>query len=116
MPGQKEICPFYLAPTTSTAAQLIFGDCLAIALMQAKQFTLSDFASNHPAGLLGRKITLKVSDLMLKGDSIPICREQDRLIDVLHELTAKRCGCLLIGDAGSLLGIFTDGDLRRAIE
>lgn len=116
LPVQRELCPYDLAPTTSTAAQLIFGDCLAIALMQEKRFTLADFASNHPAGLLGRKITLKVSDLMLKGDAIPICRKQDRLIDVLHELTAKRCGCLLIGEAGILEGIFTDGDLRRAIE
>ncbi len=116
LPVQRELCPYDLAPTTSTAAQLIFGDCLAIALMQAKQFTLDDFAANHPAGFLGRKITLKVSDLMLKGDAIPICRRQDRLIDVLHALTAKRCGCLLIEENGILQGIFTDGDLRRAIE
>ncbi len=116
LPVQRELCPYDLAPTTSTAAQLIFGDCLAIALMQAKRFTLADFASNHPAGLLGRKITLKVFDLMLKGDAIPVCRRQDRLIDVLHALTAKRCGCLLIEEAGILQGIFTDGDLRRSIE
>ncbi len=116
LPIQKEMCPFDLAPTTSTAAQLIFGDCLAIALMQAKQFTVSDFASNHPAGLLGRKITLKVSDLMLKGNAVPICGSQDRLIDILHELTGKRCGSILIVDENcQLQGIFTDGDLRRAI-
>lgn len=117
LPIERELCPFDLAPTTSTAAQLIFGDCLAIALMQAKQFALSDFAANHPAGLLGRKITLKVSDLMLKGKEIPLCHPDDRLIDVLHELSMKKCGCLLIADEKEqLLGIFTDGDLRRSIQ
>jgi arabinose-5-phosphate isomerase len=96
---------------------LIFGDCLAVALMQAKQFTLSDFAANHPSGSLGRKINLKVSDLMLRGKEIPICRPADLLLDVLHELSIKRCGCLLVANPdGILVGIFTDGDLRRAIE
>jgi len=117
LPIEREICPYDLAPTTSTAAQLIFGDCLAIALMQMKQFTMADFAANHPGGLLGRKITLKVSDLMLKGGEIPLCRPTDPLIDVLHELSLKRCGCLLVADEDLLLkGIFTDGDLRRAIQ
>lgn len=116
IPIAKEICPHDLAPTVSTTAQLIFGDCLAIALAQAKQFSVSDFASNHPAGFLGRKITLKVSDLMLKADAVPLCRPQDRLIDILPELTGKRCGCILVVDSqNQLKGIFTDGDLRRAI-
>lgn len=117
LPVKKELCPYDLAPTTSTAVQLIFGDCLAIGLMQAKQFTVGDFASNHPAGLLGRKITLKVADLMLKGDEIPNCQREDKLIDLLHKLSAKRCGCLLVVDRDfHLQGIFTDGDLRRSIE
>jgi arabinose-5-phosphate isomerase len=117
LPVEREICPYDLAPTTSTAAQLIFGDCLAVALMQAKQFTLADFAANHPGGLLGRKITFKVADLMLKESSIPLCRPTDQLMDVLHELSIKRCGCLLVADEkGHLKGIFTDGDLRRAIQ
>ncbi|HSX25707.1 MAG TPA: KpsF/GutQ family sugar-phosphate isomerase [Chlamydiales bacterium] len=117
LPVERELCPYDLAPTTSTAVQLIFGDSLAIALMRAKQFTLADFAANHPAGLLGRKITLKVTDLMLKGESIPLCKPSDKLIDVLHELSLKRCGCLLvIDDKKQLLGIFTDGDLRRAVQ
>lgn len=116
LPTKQEICPYDLAPTTSTAAQLIFGDCLAIGLMQAKQFSVADFASNHPAGFLGRKITLKVSDLMLKGEAIPCCKKIDRLIDILPELTGKRCGCILIVDENDRLdGIFSDGDLRRAI-
>lgn len=117
LPIQREICPHDLAPTTSTAAQLIFGDCLAIALMQAKQFSVTDFAANHPSGSLGRKITFKVSDLMLKGSDIPLCKPTDPLLDVLHELSIKRCGCLLVADEqGVLQGIFTDGDLRRAIQ
>jgi arabinose-5-phosphate isomerase len=117
LPIQRELCPFDLAPTTSAAAQLIFGDCLAIALMKAKNFSLADFAANHPSGFLGRKITLKVSDLMLKGKAIPICQPGDPLIQVLHELSSKCCGCLLVVDGEQhLQGIFTDGDLRRAIE
>lgn len=117
LPVEREICPHDLAPTTSSAVQLIFGDCLAIALMQAKQFSIHDFAENHPGGLLGKKITLKVADLMLKGDEIPCCKPQDVLIDVLHELSVKRCGCLLVADEHkNLKGIFTDGDLRRAIQ
>ena len=117
LPVQKELCPYNLVPTISTAVQLIFGDCLAISLMQAKQFTIKDFAENHPAGFLGKKITLKVSDLMLKGKDIPLCRGEDRLIHLLHELSLKRCGCLLIVNENlQLKGIFTDGDLRRAIQ
>ena len=116
LPVQRELCPYDLAPTTSTAVQLIFGDCLAIALMQERQFSLVDFASNHPAGLIGRKITLRVSDLMLTQEKLPICGPQDRLIEVLHELSVKRCGCLLIVEESALKGIFTDGDLRRTIE
>lgn len=117
LPIDKELCPLDLAPTTSTTAQLIFGDCLAIALMEKKKFTIDGFAANHPGGLLGRKITLKVADLMLKGDAVPLCQKEDRLIDVLHVLSAKRCGCLLVvDDARRLLGIFTDGDLRRAVQ
>lgn len=117
LPIQREICPYDLAPTTSTAAQLIFGDCLAIALMQAKQFSITDFGANHPGGSLGRKITFKVSDLMLKGEEIPLCKPTDQLLDLLHELSLKRCGCLLVADEKNFLrGIFTDGDLRRAIQ
>jgi arabinose-5-phosphate isomerase len=116
LPIEKEICPHDLAPTVSTAAQLIFGDCLAIKLMQEKKFTVADFAANHPSGFLGKKITLKVSDLMLKGTALPICKKSDRLIDILHELTGKRCGCILIAQEKVLEGIFTDGDLRRAIQ
>lgn len=117
LPVQQELCPFDLAPTTSTTVQLLFGDCLAVALMEKRRFSMMEFASNHPAGFLGRKMTLKVSDLMLSKGEMPICSLEDRLIDVLHELSTKKCGCLLVCSSDlSLHGIFTDGDLRRAIE
>lgn len=117
LPVEKEICPYNLAPTTSTVIQLIFGDCLAVGYMRAKGFSVNDFSSNHPGGVLGRKISLKVADLMIKGVEVPKCRPKDSLIDVLHELSKKRCGCLLVADdEDRLCGIFTDGDLRRAIE
>ena len=76
LPVEKEVCPFDLVPTTSSAVQLIFGDCLAVALMQAKNFSIREFAENHPAGLLGRKITFKVSELMLKGEGGPSLQAQ----------------------------------------
>lgn len=116
LPVLREICPHDLAPTTSTAIQLLFGDILAVALMRNRAFSVSDFASNHPGGVLGKKITLRVADLMFKGDSLPLCKPTDKLIDMLHEFSAKKCGCLLVVDANQeLLGIFTDGDLRRCI-
>jgi arabinose-5-phosphate isomerase len=117
LPVERELCPFDLAPTTSTTVQLLFGDCLAIALMRQKKVTMNEFALNHPGGFIGRRISLRVSDLMLKGDSLPLCNPMDRLISVLPQLSAKRCGCLLVVDeAKSIRGIFTDGDLRRSLE
>lgn len=117
LPVKEELCPFDLVPTVSTAVQLLFGDCLAIALMQQKQFTVQHFAENHPAGLLGKKMALRVQDLMLKEESLPICRSEDRLVHLLHELSMKQCGCLLVCDEEKRLqGIFTDGDLRRTIQ
>lgn len=117
LPLLKELCPFNLAPTTSTTLQLIVGDVLAIAMMKKKNFTLDEFALNHPAGMIGKKITLHVSDIMLKQDKIPFCKPSSRLIDVLCELSEKRCGCLLVvNEEKNLLGIFTDGDLRRSLQ
>lgn len=117
LPVERELCPFDLAPTTSTAVQLLFGDLLAIALMRAKKTPQDTFARNHPGGFIGRRISLKVQDLMFKDDAIPLSRPDDRLIDVLHELSSKRCGCLLVVDAEKrLLGVFTDGDLRRSLQ
>jgi arabinose-5-phosphate isomerase len=117
LPIEREICPFDLAPTTSTAIQLIFGDVLAVALMQAKKFSIDQYAMNHPAGGIGKMIADRVEDVMSKGDELPICSGDQLLKEVLVELSRKRCGCLLIvDDEGKLEGIFTDGDLRRALE
>jgi arabinose-5-phosphate isomerase len=117
LPLERELCPFDFAPTTSTAIQLLFGDLLAVALMKTRKLSLSDYAMNHPGGFIGRCISLKVSDLMLEGNALPLCFAKDLLIEELHELSLKRCGCLLIVDEEEALqGIFTDGDLRRALE
>jgi arabinose-5-phosphate isomerase len=117
LPLEKELCPFNLAPTTSVAIHLIFGDILAVALMRAKGFSLDAYAKNHPAGRIGKRISLKVGDLMLKDDKLPLCGPQDKLVDILVELSQKQCGCILIVDTNQrLLGIFTDGDLRRALQ
>lgn len=117
LPLEKELCSYDLAPTTSTSVQLLFGDLLAMALMRDKGFTLEQFAENHPAGSIGKKITLSVSDLMKKGEDLPTCGPDAKLVDVIVELSNKRCGCLLIiSPDHTLMGIFTDGDLRRALQ
>lgn len=116
LPVEKELCPFNLAPTTSSTIQLIFGDIMAIALMNHKKMTIDQYAMNHPAGSIGKRLTIKVQDMMLKGSQLPICSEQDKLVDILVELSNKRCGCILIVDKQNVLqGIFTDGDLSRAL-
>jgi arabinose-5-phosphate isomerase len=117
LPVEQELCPFNLAPTTSTAIQMIFGDVLTVALMRDKGFTLDDYALNHPAGRIGKRISLRVSDLMLTGQRMPTCKGSDIAINVLGELSSKGCGCVLVvNDDGILEGIFTDGDLRRALQ
>jgi arabinose-5-phosphate isomerase len=117
LPQVPEICPFDLAPTTSTTAQAIIGDILAVALMRKKKISIEDFASSHPAGRIGKRISLKVSDLMLQGKDLPLCSTEDKLVDLLVELSNKKCGCLLVvNDKRELLGIFTDGDLRRSLQ
>ncbi len=117
LPFQKELCPFDLAPTSSTTVQLLFGDMLAIAMMRSKGFSLSSYALNHPSGSIGKKMTLTVSELMYKDQQIPVAKPSDRLGDLLLELSNKKCGALLITDEQqNLLGIFTDGDLRRTLQ
>lgn len=116
LPLEKELCPFDLAPMTSSALQLIFGDILSAALMKSKAFSLDEYAQNHPAGAIGKKVTLKVRDLMLTGDQLPLCAPNTPMCEALLELSRKRCGCILIVRDGTLLGIFTDGDLRRALQ
>jgi len=117
LPVEKELCPFDLAPTTSTIVQSLFGDALAIALMKAKSFSLVDYALNHPAGTIGKKMSITVESLMFKGDRVPLTAANKSLSEVLSELTEKKCGCLIVtDDQKSLLGILTDGDLRRALQ
>lgn len=117
LPEVKEICPFDLAPTTSTIAQLVFGDLLAMTVMRLKEISLSDFIQNHPAGRIGKRQLLKVRDLMVSGGALPLCGPSETLGDVLVELSNKQCGCVcVVGDGSQLLGIFTDGDLRRAFQ
>jgi len=117
LPVQKELCSFDLIPTTSAQVQLIFGDILAIALMKKCEFSLDDYAHNHPSGAIGKKITLTVKDLMKSGESLPLCQAKDQLSDVLVQLSQKKCGALLItNEEHSLEGIFTDGDLRRSLQ
>ena len=113
--SQKEACPLDLAPTSSTTNALAFGDALAIALLEAKGFTKNDFASSHPAGKLGKKLITKVSDLMHKGKSIPKVSPNTILDKALLEITKKNLGITLVVDKTKVVGIFTDGDLRRSI-
>lgn len=117
LPLKKELCHFDLVPTTSAEIQLIFGDILAIALMKRKNFSLSEYAVNHPFGSIGKKMNLFVKDLMLAEENLPLCYAEDKLADVLVELTKKRCGTLIVVKKdNTLAGIFTDGDLRRALQ
>ncbi|KAK7378474.1 hypothetical protein VNO80_03916 [Phaseolus coccineus] len=116
LPLQRELCPFNLAPVTSTAIQMVFGDTVAIALMEARNLTKEEYAANHPAGKIGKSLIFKVKDVMKKQEDVPICRESDLIMDQLVELTSKGCGCLLvIDDCYRLIGTFTDGDLRRTL-
>ncbi|KAK9801353.1 hypothetical protein WJX73_009327 [Symbiochloris irregularis] len=121
LPLERELCPFDLAPVTSTAIQMLFGDTAAIALMQAKHLTADQYAMNHPAGRIGKRLILRVSDLMLVGDSVPTVGPSVPTMEVLGELSAKGCGCVLVvappADGNvQLLGTFTDGDLRRSLQ
>lgn len=117
LPCKLELCPFDMAPTMSTTIQMIFGDILSIALMQKRNFSKDQFAENHPAGRIGKRIHLKVKDLMVQNNALPICHPEDKIVDVLVELSNKRCGCLLIIDQEHHLeGIFTDGDLGRSLQ
>jgi arabinose-5-phosphate isomerase len=113
----EEACPLDLAPTSSTTVSLVAGDALAIALLEARGFSAEDFAFSHPGGALGRRLLLKVEDIMHSGDSIPRVLESTTLDDALMEITTKGLGMTSIIDAGgALLGVFTDGDLRRVLD
>jgi arabinose-5-phosphate isomerase len=112
-----EACPLDLAPTSSTTVTLVMGDALAVALLEAKGFTAEDFAFSHPGGTLGKRLLLKVADIMQKGEKIPAVALNTTLSDALLEMTQKGLGMTtILNDAGTLAGIFTDGDLRRALD
>ena len=114
---EEEACPLDLAPTASTTAALVMGDAIAIALLECRGFTAEDFALSHPGGALGRKLLTRVSDLMVSGSDIPKVTPETTLPDALMEISAKGLGMTtVIDNTGQLLGIFTDGDLRRALE
>ncbi len=112
-----EACPLGLAPTTSTTAALVMGDALAVSLLQARGFTAEDFALSHPGGALGRKLLLRVSDIMHSGSDIPVTPLNASLRDALLEITRKNLGMTVICDDDmNIQGIFTDGDLRRVFD
>lgn len=112
-----EACPHDLIPTSSTTAALVMGDALAIALLEERHFSSEDFALLHPGGHLGRKLILKVSDIMHTGDQIPVISEETGIKEVILEMTSKRLGTTtVVNQKGKLVGIFTDGDLRRLVE
>jgi len=114
---EKEACPLGLAPTSSTTVALVLGDALAVALLDARGFTEEDFALSHPGGSLGRRLLLHVSDIMHTGDNIPRVSEQASLRDALLEITNKGLGMTAIVNAQQqVLGIYTDGDLRRTLD
>lgn len=114
---EKEACPLNLAPTASTTVQMALGDALAVALLDARGFRAEDFARSHPGGALGRRLLTTVADVMRAGNAAPAVPEQANFSDVMREMSAKGLGATMVVDAkGQLLGIFTDGDLRRLIE
>ena len=114
---KEEACPLGLAPTSSTTATLAMGDALAVVLLGQRGFRAEDFAVFHPGGSLGKKLFLRVEDLMHCGDEIPLVSEMTTMKDVLYVISAKRLGVTgVIGEDGSLCGVITDGDLRRALE
>jgi len=112
----KEACPNNLAPTSSTTAALVMGDAIAVSLIAANNFTSEDFAMSHPSGSLGRRLLTLVSSIMNSGDDIPVVPKETLLIDSLLIMSEKALGMVLIAENEKLIGIFTDGDLRRAIE
>jgi len=113
----KEACPLGLAPTSSTTATMVMGDALAVALLESRGFTKEDFARSHPSGALGRRLLLHIRDIMHQGDEIPRVNEGASLSEAILEVTRKRLGmCAITGANGQVVGVFTDGDLRRALK
>lgn len=113
----EEACPFDLVPTASTTTMLVLGDAIAVALIEMRGFTENDFAMLHPGGSLGKRLSLRVSEIMKKGNDIPIVKEDSSVKEAIFEITSKRLGATSVVDKdGKLCGIITDGDLRRLLE
>jgi arabinose-5-phosphate isomerase len=112
---EKEACPNNLAPTTSTIAQLAIGDALAVCLLESRNFTSEDFAKFHPGGALGKQLFLKVSDV-IQTNEIPAVKPKSNIKDVLNEITSKRLGATAVEENNTIVGIITDGDIRRMLE
>lgn len=114
---EQEACPLGLAPTSSTTAALVMGDALAVSLLQSKGFTRDDFALSHPGGSLGKRLLLQVADVMHTGDEVPVVADQALVSEALVEMTEKKMGMTAVLDSERrVVGIFTDGDLRRMLE
>lgn len=114
---KEEACPYDLAPTASTTATLALGDALAVSLLKKRNFTAKDFAFLHPGGSLGKRLSLKIKEVMITGERIPKVKKETSIKDVIFEITSKRLGTTCVLDEnGKLAGIITDGDLRRLLE
>lgn len=114
---EQEACPHNLAPTTSTTVALVIGDALAIALLKKKDFSKEEFAMLHPGGVLGKKLLLRVSDLMVRNSAVPKVTEKTAFKDIIFEISSKRLGCACVVDKyGKLKGVITDGDIRRLFQ
>ncbi|MCX7930487.1 MAG: KpsF/GutQ family sugar-phosphate isomerase [Chlorobi bacterium] len=113
---EREACPWDTVPSASTTAALAIGDALALVLMQVKHYTITDYAHSHPMGQLGRNLTLRVSDVMVRGDRIPIVEPHSTFRDAIIEISRKGLGCVCVVDQRRLVGIITDGDVRRTLE
>ena len=112
----REACPNDLAPTSSTTVTLALGDAIAVALLKAKGFTSEDFAKSHPGGKLGKKLTLRVKDLMVPIKKAAVLKDTDSLKDLIFEVSAKKQGIALVKKGAKIIGVFTDGDLRRQLK
>ncbi|MBR4938798.1 MAG: CBS domain-containing protein, partial [Kiritimatiellae bacterium] len=116
IPCGPEACPFGMAPTNSATATMAMGDALAMALVDCQEFTLEDYAMNHPAGAIGRALVMKVTDIMRTGDRLAVVPPEATIMEAVMAMTKAQSGSALVADkTGKLLGIFTDGDFRRAM-
>jgi arabinose-5-phosphate isomerase len=113
---REEACPLNLAPTSSSTVAMVLGDALAVTLLEKRGFTKEDFAAVHPGGILGKKLLLKVEDIMVKGKEIPIVQQDTDFKDVIYEISSKRLGCTIVKNAKGIYGMITDGDIRRLFE